>query len=330
MAGTRFSRKALVIALALCFMVALVVKVLAGASAVAMVTGVYGYLSVKHGNETYRGKAKMALYNGDMLTTDGRSKAVILLRDNTEIKMDRETTITLNIKEKQKGILVTLGKIWADITKKQARFEIGSPHGAAAIEGTQLQYEVSDNDSTCAVMKGKVRFYNDKSKVALTSGRQSSSSSRSGTLTPARAVELKRLIAWQNDILKYSQAIPRFTELFNQALSKKAASGTGSLHGAEDEIEGMKTIQALVESMVPDDEMLPGHNKLKGAFAKLMCYLAIVPNTPEQQASANKFRSEAESDMAMAQTYLQKWINGYNATEQRFLTNPSFNPPPVK
>jgi hypothetical protein len=312
-----------------CFVTLLVLKALAAVAPVAMLTGVYGPLDVRHGNENYAGKPKMALYNGDRLTTSN-GYAVFMLRDNTEFKMAPNTSVTINYKEKKKGVLVTLGKIWANFSKQQSRFEIGSPHGAAAIEGTTVQYEVSEAETTCNLVNGSAQFGNDKKMISLSKGFRSSSSSKTGALASPESVRVQALIRWQTLILKFSTAIPTYRELFNIALAKKTASGTGSLLSAQEEVEQMRELRGLVDSMVEDSQSSAGLRKLKLAFAKLMQYLAMNAQTREDYETLERMRAEADAEMTQAQALLKPWIDKYNGIERQFTTNSGFIPPPVK
>jgi len=237
--------------------------------------------------------------------------------------MDGTTQLTIQEKNKKKGLTVTLGRIWASMVKQDKNMDVLSPHGAAAIEGTDFVYTVDGKTSTCSVVNGKVLFFNDRSKVHLKTEQESSSTSSTGALTPAQKAQLRILTGWQKDIMKYYEAINAYLVVYEKAKEHKEASGTGSLKAAQDDgtIDRMKELTALISSMVPDENMRRGHGKILGAFDNMKNSL-IFPDPKKSQ----EFFTKAQQDLAIGQAELNKYKSDYDAAERKFISTGIITP----
>jgi len=314
MKPAHITKRLILILTALLLVAACAYQAIAARAPLAMVTGIYGSLNVIQDTKKKNGAIRMKLYQDDVASTDSRSKAAILLKDGSEIKLGPGTEVKITDKNGKKGLFVSLGKIFAKMMPQKSNFQIQSPYGAAAIEGTQLQVEVAPSLSSVTVAEGKVNFSNQKNAMKLQQGEQSSSSSLTAALSPAKKVQLQILIRWQGDIKKYYDAIPEFIDAFNQAQASKNASGTGSLYGAQAQVQRMKELLELLDTIVPDDKMLNGHRKLKSAF-NLMIQSLVMTNP----ATSQQFLTQAQADLTIAQNELNKWKLNYDNEERQFL-----------
>jgi hypothetical protein len=285
----------------------------------AMITGIYGPHMVKviqDGREV-DAEIRFKLFRNDTVQTGRNGRATILLKDRSEIKLGPGSEIVIKEEKEKRGLLVKLGKVFAKMTPQKSNFQIQSPYGAAAIEGTELQVEVAQGRSTVTVADGKVRFFNNSSKVMLAKSQQSSSTSITGKLTAPQQVQLFKLINWQGAIVKYYDAIGQFIDLYNQAKAMKAVSVGGSLADAKPLVDKMLEIEAIIGDMVPDDQMKMAHGKLLLAFALMRQSLW---NTNAQQSA--QAHDQAEQIMnGIVLPSLNTYKGQYDQVESSFLNS---------
>lgn len=292
------------------------------ALALAMVTGIYGKLSV-NGDSA---KMKQRLYHGNVVKTEGNSKATLLLKDKSEIKMAPKTTLTINdpdynITEKR-GLLVKLGKIFAKMTKQKSNFQISSPYGAAAIEGTELQVEVIEGVKTSVVVaEGSVQFKNTNNNVLVGKSFEGVSNSNKTPISNPKKVQYQNLIKWQNDIKTYIEVIDSFMKAFNEALQIKAQSGTGSLLKAQGQLKIITACQDKLNSMVPDPEFSNGHRYIKTAFTNAKTYLELVKDDDQDDdQDTTIFYKTFKENYDLAQREFTKYQSDFNKQVQKMIS----------
>ncbi|MGV8118168.1 MAG: FecR domain-containing protein [Candidatus Xenobiia bacterium LiM19] len=286
-------------------------KVYAEQKALAMVTGIYGKLIVKHQGQKTDARMRMRLFKDDIVSTDNSSKATLLLKDNSEIKMSPNTTITMtsNEKEEKRGLLVTIGKIFARMTKQKSSFQITSPHGAAAIEGTEFQYEVASGKTSVVVADGKVRFGNKRNNVLIDRSKEGLSSSMTNPIASPQTVEYKRLIKWQEEIIAYKELIESFMTNYQSAVNKQRSGVQGSLIAARQECDTMRKILDKLGSMVPDPLFANGHRNLTSALDNYKNALLFY----QEPAKYQDFISKADASYQKAQNEFNAFTDAYNA-----------------
>ncbi|MDQ7825574.1 MAG: FecR family protein [Candidatus Eremiobacteraeota bacterium] len=317
------------ITIVLCLMMVLVLSFYmqsyAAPKTLAMVCNIYGRLTVIRDNQEKNAKVRSALISNDQVITDGRSQAVLLMKDNSEVKMGPNTKITIEEKNAKKGIFLWFGKVFAKMTRQDANFEFGSPHGAAAIEGTELQMEVDKSaGSILTVAEGKVLFSNSKGKVRVKGSEQSMAKSKTATISAPRIVQFQKLIMWQNQINKYVDAMESFKQAFDNAVRIKQSSG-GSLIAAQQQVKEINQARDLLDSMVPDPMFQRGHNAMKGAFHILLQYL--VSTVPQHQ---QQYLQQGQAQLQIAETELIKYKAYYQNEERKFLSEPTYDSNPIK
>jgi len=229
----------------------------------------------------------------------------------------------LGEKAGKEKIMVSSGKIFAQVPERGSRAQCASLQGKVKGDGSEFQMEVTKSGTICTVAKGQARFSTGKGSVLLSAGHECRATSPDSAPGVPRQVSLSRVIAWQKDLVKYYKVIPTviasFTQAFNQAVALKNASGTGSLMQAQPAIERMKELEGRLSEMVPDDRMLTGHNKLKSAFATMETCLVLT--SPNQQLVR-----KAQQDLAFARAEVAKWKPVNDAMEKRFVSNPWYVP----
>jgi hypothetical protein len=290
---------------------------------VALVTGVYHSLQITRGSQLQRAAIGMVLYNDDVISTDRRAQALILLRDGTEVKMSRATKIVLGEEKGREKVMVAFGKIYVGMPARGARAEFESPQGSVRSGAAELQLEVSKSGTRCVVAKGKAHFSTGGGSVELSGGQETLGTSK--TVPPSKACQISPglLIAWQKDLVKFYRIIPVYSASFMQAYNQARSSGGagGSLMQAQGQIERMSEIKAALAEIVPDDKMRIGHGRLREAFDLYMSSLASI----DPRLSAD-FRTRADGFHAGAQAEVVKWKPQNDAMEKRFVTNPHYTP----
>jgi len=114
--------------------------------------------------ERLRGEGALALFEGDVLRTDGQSSALIELNDGIQVGLDRNTSFKIISRwEKEQGSTRILrlkeGVIWVKISGGSKRFEVETPVAIAAVKGTEFIIETLKNgNSTLTVIEGLVEF----------------------------------------------------------------------------------------------------------------------------------------------------------------------------
>lgn len=119
------------------------------------------------------------LYPGDELNTGGGAYAAVLFVDGSLVKLQENSSVTLQAERTESGALDTrmklpLGKIWAKVTRRDSKFEVETPSSVASVKGTELAVWVAgDGTSTLFVFMGIVEFSNPLGKVTVRQNQKS-------------------------------------------------------------------------------------------------------------------------------------------------------------
>jgi len=106
---------------------------------------------------------------GDVLRVQENSRAALLLRNETIVRLDQNTTITFTSLTPDKPSVVSLETGVAHfISRVKAAFEVITPFINAAIEGTEFVVSAKQNIGQVTVFEGTVRAYNQYGEVRLT------------------------------------------------------------------------------------------------------------------------------------------------------------------
>lgn len=136
---------------------------------VALITGIINGVTVVRSGKPLDGNVRMCLYEWDIVTTGPGQKCVILLSDDSEIKLNENTTLVLEeiallkFKKKKTVLNMLFGEIFFKVSKSRERqFEVKAGKAVAAIEGTtfDLRCPKEEKFSQLTVVDGKVRYHN--------------------------------------------------------------------------------------------------------------------------------------------------------------------------
>jgi len=114
--------------------------------------------------ERLRGKGELALFEGDVLSTDKKSRALIELSNGIQVGINRNTRFQIVSRwEKEKGITRILrlkqGMLWVKTSSGPKQLEVETPVAIAVVKGTEFVIETFKNgNSTLKVIEGLVEF----------------------------------------------------------------------------------------------------------------------------------------------------------------------------
>jgi len=130
------------------------------------------------------------LDNGDTIRTLAQSRAVILLADETQMKLNANSTLELRSIRQTSGLIMRIaqisaaqsdqsllhlatGQIWLRSKLKPANVRVSTAAVTAAIRGTEFDLKVTDDgESILTMLEGLVDFRNDQGAVLVASGEQ--------------------------------------------------------------------------------------------------------------------------------------------------------------
>jgi tetratricopeptide (TPR) repeat protein len=141
---------------------------------VARVVSVQGPVEARLGEATapWRPVAlESRLCAGDTLRVQANGRAAIELRNETVVRLDQHTTLTLGTVEAHKPSWLELLKGAVHfITRTPRSLEIRTPYVNAAVEGTEFQLRVTEADTRLWVYEGRVLATNDAGSQRVASG----------------------------------------------------------------------------------------------------------------------------------------------------------------
>jgi len=138
---------------------------------VARVDSFHGKVQAKvSGNEEWTNVSPRDQFcAGDMLRVAEKSRAVIVLRNETVMRLDQNTTVTLSAQTKEKPSLLDLLKGAAYfISRTPQKFRVNTPFLNAGIEGTEFVLTVYDTATFVTVFEGIVLAENSTGSTRVT------------------------------------------------------------------------------------------------------------------------------------------------------------------
>lgn len=114
--------------------------------------------------ERLQGKGSLPLYEGDVLTTDAGSQALIRFQEGVQVALNEQTTFkVLSRWEKGKPITRILrlkqGEVWVKTGEGPKAFEVETPVATASVRETEFNLKVQeDGQSVLTVIHGIVEF----------------------------------------------------------------------------------------------------------------------------------------------------------------------------
>ncbi|HVE42832.1 MAG TPA: FecR family protein, partial [Planctomycetota bacterium] len=141
-------------------------------STLARVEEVQGRVFLLGLESTVAAAAGTDLKSGQGIETGEGGRALLRFPDKTQVELGPETTLREILNEKGKRLLLTRGRIRADVTKqpKDQPLVFATPHGDAKVVGTSLRLIVDPDakkETRLEVEEGKVELQNLAGKSVL-------------------------------------------------------------------------------------------------------------------------------------------------------------------
>ena len=114
-----------------------------------------------------------------MIRVHQRSRMALLLSNETTLRLDQGTVLTLAAPDQERATLLEqMSGGLHIITRTPRPFRVRTPFVNANVEGTEFLVRVAESDASVAVYEGRVVAANDSGSVSLVSGEVAS---RQGT-----------------------------------------------------------------------------------------------------------------------------------------------------
>jgi hypothetical protein len=162
-------------------------------NAVASLKKVDGHVQVERGtsNNTLIGRMGLILKDQDTIITGDRSKATILFRDGSEIRVFQKTRFTIsNSKESELSgsrilinkLILKLGSFWGKFTKGKQNTFIETPTATAGIKGTIVSFKEQNGKFSASLAMGSVTIENDDNSIVLNPGTMVNEITKTGSI----------------------------------------------------------------------------------------------------------------------------------------------------
>ncbi|OGI20370.1 MAG: hypothetical protein A3B68_02470 [Candidatus Melainabacteria bacterium RIFCSPHIGHO2_02_FULL_34_12] len=153
----------------------------------------------KNGTQS-KAKPFQELTPGDVITTGVNSRAAILLRDESLIKLNSNSQITIkNVIPSVKPVLAgpqektqiknNNGEIWVRTKNRPGEMEIDTKSGSAAIRGTEFILYSDDNKTLLTLINGSAELSNSLGSVLVAQNEQGESTPDTAPVKRALTVE---------------------------------------------------------------------------------------------------------------------------------------------
>lgn len=133
---------------------------------------------------------------GDQLLVGSFSRAALVLRDETVVRLDQHTTVTLRPPQDEKrSWLEVLKGILHIISRDPRALKIDTPFANAGIEGTEFLVEVTSAQAAITVFEGRVRVVGSAGSALAASGEQVIATAGQ-VMPPQRVIRPRDAVQW--------------------------------------------------------------------------------------------------------------------------------------
>jgi ferric-dicitrate binding protein FerR (iron transport regulator) len=169
----------------------------------AKMDSVQGSVEARHANtgDWIAVKLNDVFCAGDTIRVGAKSRAGVILSNDTLLRLDENSVITLaELAPKAPSLLDLLKGIAHFISRVPRSLKVQTPFVNAAIEGTEFVVAVSDADTRVTVFEGKVLTQNEQGEVRITPGETS--------VTGKGEAPHKVLLAKPRDVVQWALYFP--------------------------------------------------------------------------------------------------------------------------
>lgn len=153
----------------------------ASSTAIASLQKVAGKINIKAhgGNKSTIGNSGTLLYPRDLVTSRANSKATIVFRDGTELRLFENSELliekAMEVKSEKRSFLYDLtlkaGAIWGNFIHGRQKSRIRTGLATIGVKGTVFRVSEIDEKATISVTEGVVSVDNSVSSVNVQSGK---------------------------------------------------------------------------------------------------------------------------------------------------------------
>jgi tetratricopeptide (TPR) repeat protein len=178
-------------------------------------------------------KLLQSLFPKDRVHTATESKAAILFRDETQVRLNANAELLVRSLSDKKGTSSVFellkGEGWFRTKNPSSDLHVATPTATAAIRGTEINVRIGQDDETIlTVVEGKVEFSNDVGSITVLSGEEASAKKGQAPT--------KRVIVNPEDAVQWVIYYPAYfswQDLLRQPMSEGTRAGFGRLQGAD-------------------------------------------------------------------------------------------------
>jgi hypothetical protein len=131
----------------------------AQAGVAATITAVEGQAEViAPGGASVPAKVGLRVLPGSTVRTKANGRVELQFDDRSLLRLDKNTEVRLLSGAQERGVMVTLGNIWAKVQSVfgASKFQVKTPTVVAGVRGTVLRAEVTEDEAEIAVDEGEV------------------------------------------------------------------------------------------------------------------------------------------------------------------------------
>lgn len=237
--------------------------------------------------------AEATLCPGDTVRANRRSRVALLLANQTALRLDENTTLTLTPTGEREGTLIRMlrGGLLV-LTRTPRPFTVVTPFVNAGVEGTEFSLRVLDDRTTISVFEGRVAAGNDHGSVKLADG-ESATAGRGAAPRTAPIVRPVDAVNWA----LYVPALfdhPAPAQSGNPSAAEQVRARSVELYRSGRLDEALAALEST-----PDAAAIPGH---LAAHAGLLMMLGRLEEARAEIAGSLRVAPAQNSTLALQVT----------------------------
>jgi len=155
---------------------------------VAVVTSAQGGVYVQHPGQTQWEPLKVAdkCYPGDSIRVEENSRAALLFKNDSTLRIDQNTTLTFQPMEEQTILMRIFNGAACFFSRIPRSLKIFTPHMNGTVKGTEFVIRVDGDQTQINLFDGQILAENEKGELLISKGQ--SVSAKTGQAPVAQAV----------------------------------------------------------------------------------------------------------------------------------------------
>ncbi len=232
-------------------------------------TNILQWLSIKRDD---------VLCAGEIIRVKQNSRAAFILRNDTILRLNQNTTITLSNLSEDSSHWISLEKGIAHfIARIKQSFKIVTPFVNAAVEGTEFVVKVNNTESEITVFEGSIKVKNEYGEVILKKGQTAVTIKKS---IPIAIIKIKprdtvqwslyypTIIDFNSD--EYKNLSPQTVSLLEQS---NIAAHSGDINNALEKINSFTEKKLNVEILIYQATLFLAVGQIKKANSNIQLIL---------------------------------------------------------